>query len=123
MWSDTHSPYHPQGNKVIERTHGTLKSMLAKAGLKGLDSVRFFPLALFSLRQTPHRDSGLSLFDLVYGFNVRGPLDLVYSGWVEDVCEGVPITKWIDNLQQRVAELTDLSVCKRKQGKDKQRET
>ncbi len=36
--------------------------------------------------------------------------------------EGVPISKWVDTLQQRLSELTDLSVARRKVGKDKQRE-
>ncbi len=69
----TTTPYHPQGNGVVERLHGTLKPMLAKASLRGIDWVRFLPLALFALRQMPHRDSGFSPFDLVYGFRVRGP--------------------------------------------------
>ncbi len=75
----TTTPYHPQGNRVVERFHGTLKPMLTKASLKGIDWVRFLPMALFALRQMPHRDSGLSPFDLVYGFDVRGPLD---DGWM-----------------------------------------
>ncbi len=119
----TTTPYHPQGNGVVERLHGTLKPMLAKARLRGIDWVRFLPIALFALRQMPHRDSGLSPFDLVYGFQVRGPLDLIYLGWLDEACEGVPISKWVDTLQQRIAELTDLSVAQRKLGKDKQRES
>ncbi len=119
----TTTPYHPQGNGVVERLHGTLKPMLAKASLRGIDWVRFLPIALFALRQMPHRDSGLSPFDLVYGFQVRGPLDLIYLGWLDEACEGVPISKWVDTLQQRIAELTDLSVARRKLGKDKQRES
>ncbi len=118
----TTTPYHPQGNGVVERLHGTLKPMLAKAGETGLDWVRFLPLALFALRQMPHSDSGLSPFDLVYGFQVRGPLDIVYVGWTDDVFKQVALTKWVETLKERVAQLTDLSVARRKQQKDRQRD-
>ncbi len=114
------TPYHPQGNGVLERLHGTLKPMLAKAADKGIDWVRFTPLALFALRQMPHTDSGYSPFDLVYGFQIRGPLDLVYAGWTDDVCKDVNVTKWIEALRERISALTDLSVARRKRAKGKQ---
>ena len=79
-------------------------------------------MALFALRQMPHRDSGFSPLDLAYGFQVRGHLDLVYLGWLEETCEGVPVTKWVDSLQRRISELTDLSVARRKKGNDRHRE-
>ncbi len=52
------SPYRPQSNGVVERLHGTLKPMLAKAVDAGFDWVEFLPLALFALRQIPNRDCG-----------------------------------------------------------------
>ncbi len=118
----TTTPYHPQGNGVVERLHGTLKPMLAKAGETGLDWVRFLPLALFALRQMPHSDSGLNPFYLVYGFQVRGPLDIVYVGWTDNVFKQVALTKWVETLKERVTQLTDLSVAQRKQQKDRQRD-
>ncbi len=83
------TPYHPQGNEVVERLHSTLKPMLAKACQQGMDWVRFLPVALFALRQMPHGDTALSPFDLVYGFDVRGPLDLSVcglDGWCRERC-------------------------------------
>ncbi len=44
------SPYRPQSNGVVERLHGSLKPMLAKAIDQGYDWVEFLPLALFALR-------------------------------------------------------------------------
>ncbi len=89
--------------------------MLAKAGTNGIDWVRFLPLALFAL-------SGLSPFDLVYGFGIRGPLDVVYVGWHDDTYRNIALGKWVETLHDRVRELTDLSVARRKKSKDKQRE-
>ena len=61
------SPYRPESNGVVERLHGTLKPMLAKAVQKGLDWVEFLPLALFAMRQVPNRDLGYSPHELVLG--------------------------------------------------------
>ncbi len=83
----TTTPYHPQGDGVVEHLHGTLKPMLAKASLREIGWVKFLPMTLFVLRQIPHKDSGLSPLDLVYGFQVRDPLDLVYLGWLEETCD------------------------------------
>ncbi len=76
--------YHPQSNGVLERLHSTLEAMLGKAHALGLDWVRQLPFVLFALRQAPNRTTGYSPFELVYGHNVRTPLDVVY-GNVGDV--------------------------------------
>jgi len=52
--------YHPQSNGMLERMHGTLEAMLAKAHSKGLDWSRQVPFALFALRQVPSRSTGFS---------------------------------------------------------------
>ncbi len=75
------SPYRPQGNGVVERLHGTLKPMLAKATAHGIDWVTFLPMALFAIRQVPNRDTGFSPHQLVFGRNMHDPLDILYVGW------------------------------------------
>ena len=72
--------YHPQSNGVLERLHGTLKPILAKAIDKGLDWVSFLPMALFAIRQAVHRETGFSPAELVFGRRVRGSLDILYAG-------------------------------------------
>ncbi len=69
--------YHPQSNGVLERLHSTLEAMLGKVHGLGLDWVRQLPFVLFALRQAPNRTTGYSPFELVYGHNVRTPLDVV----------------------------------------------
>ncbi len=75
------SPYRPQSIGVVERLHGTLKPMLAKAVDNGIDWVDFLPMALFAIRQVPNRDLGFSPHFLVYGREVMGPLDLLYTSF------------------------------------------
>ena len=75
------TPYHPEGNGVVERMHGTLGAMLTKAAKAGQDWVGQIPFALFALRAAPNRDTQYSPFELVYGRRIRTPLDIVHQGW------------------------------------------
>ena len=54
------TPYRPQTNGAIERSHGTLKPILAKANERGIDWVTFLPMALFAVRQVTNQDIGFS---------------------------------------------------------------
>ena len=77
------TPYHPECNGVVECMHGTLGAMLTKATSMGLDWVAQIPFALFALRSAPNRDTHFSPFELVYGHQVRTPLDILHQGWAE----------------------------------------
>ncbi len=104
------SPYRPQSNGVVERLHGTLKPMLAKAADTGIDWSVFLPLALFAIRQVPNRDVGFSPHELVYGKNVLGPLDILYRGWASDDFEELCVDEWLLKLSDRLSLLHDLAV-------------
>jgi len=103
------SPYRPQSNGVLERFHGTLKPMLSKAVENGIDWSDFLPMALFAIRQVPCRSTGFSPHELVFGRNMIGPLDLVYSGWVDDVFENIEVCDWVLCLQEKLCLLHDLA--------------
>ena len=96
------TPYHPEGNGVVERMHGTLGAMLNKASNQGLDWVGQVPFALFALRSAPNRDSGFSPFDLVYGRYVRTPLDILHQGWAEREFEDLDTDEWAQWLVDRL---------------------
>ncbi len=103
------SPYRPQSNGVLERLHGTLKPMLAKAAEKGVDWADFLPMALFAIRQVPNRSTGFSPHELVFGRTMVGPLDLVYSGWVSDEYSELDVNEWVLSLQDKLSLLHDLA--------------
>ena len=94
--------YHPQTNGCIERMHGTLESMCTKAAHKGLDWVQQLPLCSLALGQNPHRDSGLSPFEMAYGWNVQTPLEALYSGWVSSREVNLDVSAWVALLQDRL---------------------
>ncbi len=100
------SPYRPQSNGVVERLHGTLKPMLAKAVDSGIDWAEFLPLALFAIRQVPNRDLGYSPHYLVYSRDVH----VLYKGWVDREFDSMNVEEWLVKLNDRLSVIHDLAV-------------
>ena len=100
-------PYRPQGNGILERFHGTLKPLLAKAKSARIDWVQFLPLALSAIRAVPCRSTGFSPSELVFGRNNRNVLDISFEGWTNSTYSKVDITTWIDQLNSKLEVLRD----------------
>ena len=96
------TPYHPQANGVLERMHGTLGPMLCKAVEVTGDWGRQLHFAMFALRSLPHRDTGLSPYELVYGVQARTPLDAIHHGWTQEDCFKLEVGEWAEWLRKRV---------------------
>ncbi|KAL3977676.1 G protein-coupled receptor [Sarotherodon galilaeus] len=78
------SPYHPQTDGLVERFNKTLKSMLRRfVRESGKDWDQWLPFLLFAYREVPQASTGFSPFQLLYGHNVRGPLDVLREAWEE----------------------------------------
>ncbi len=101
------TPYHPQCNGAIERMHGTLEGMLKKAHAQGKDWVEQLPFALFALRQMPSRSTGFSPYELVWGKNMRTPLDIVYSGWFDNENKRMNVSEWAEKLVDKLEIMRD----------------
>ncbi|KAL0617507.1 Gag-Pol polyprotein [Plecturocebus cupreus] len=64
-----HIPYHPQSLGKVEQAHGILKDHLAKLTIKvKLSWPTLLPLALARIRATTREPTGLSPFELLYGW-------------------------------------------------------
>ena len=104
--------YHPQTHWMIEWFHGTFESMLTKAVDLGLDWIGQIPFALFAIRQSPCKTTGFSPFKLVYGRNVRTPLDILYEGWRDETKQEFDTSTWVQQLGERMQAMWDSAVAK-----------
>lgn len=94
---------------MVEHMHGTLKGMLTKARSQGLDWVLQLPFTMFALRQGPHRDTGLSPYELVFGRQVRMPLELVYLGWAGKFETKYDVCTWVEMVCDRLEIARDVA--------------
>jgi transposase InsO family protein len=94
------SSYRPQSNGTLEKVNGTLKSMLKiTMETNDLEWDVALPWLLYAYRSSSHSSTGYSPFFLLYGREPTGPLDLIYSKWIdEDESEGVPINEYVKRL-------------------------
>ena len=106
----TASPYHPQGNRVIERMHRTLNAVVAKTVDTKGNWAQVVLMALYFLRCTPNRASGLSPFVLKHGQEPTTPLQLLYKGWVQQELGPVDLEEWVAVNAERVQKLRDQAV-------------
>ena len=113
-------PYRPQGNGVLERLHGTLKPILAKAAADGLDWLTVLPLALSAVRSIPNRSTGFSPAELVYGRNPRSILDVLYEGWTNPDYSPINTSQWVVALNDQLEVLRDSAALQNHLSKNKQ---
>ena len=102
------SPFHAQSNALVERLNGTIKKLL-KTCLVGKDIRRWdelLPLVLFAIRSSKHESTGFSPFELMYGYEIRGPLDIVRELWAEEDKESpVNLHQYVMDLRATMREL------------------
>ena len=72
--------------------------------LQWLQQLKF---SLFAIRQTPNRSIGFSPFEVIYGRNLRSPLDLAISELCALTARNVKSLDWKLELQNRIAVVRD----------------
>ena len=122
----TTSVYCPESNGVLERFHGTLKQMVAKAVSAKGSWPEVLPMCCFFLRLTPNAASGYSPFMLAHGWEPNTPVQLWYCTWVGKHLGSLSLDEWVRENCERVQVLRDKATAnyhatseKRKELKDK----
>ena len=71
----TATPYQPMCNGLTEKFNGTMKSMLKRlCSEQPRQWHRYINPLFFAYREVPQEATGFSLFELLYGRAVRGPM-------------------------------------------------
>lgn len=96
------TPYHPQSNRMLERFHRTLKSILSKT--EALEQwATALPITLFAARDTPHTATGFTPFQLLFGHNVNGPAATLHRVWTGKHEVPKKIIEYVENLKTKMA--------------------
>lgn len=76
------SCYHPQGNGLVERMVGTVKSSLAKMATDHPKSWhKYVGFVMRALREVPNETTGVAPWLLAFGQLPRGPLAVLKESW------------------------------------------
>ena len=102
------SPYHPQSDGALERWHACLKGMIKRSGGKLSEWDRQLKFLLFAYRDTPHCVTGFSPFALLYGREVRGPLQFLKTSWIEEDVDGCSVGDWLVSVKAKLGELSEI---------------
>ncbi|XP_035993666.1 uncharacterized protein LOC118563362 [Fundulus heteroclitus] len=70
---------------------------------------QWLPYLLFAYREVPQVSTGFSPFELLYGRQVRGPLDLLKDCWEDAKPEGENIAAYVINMRERLQEMASFA--------------
>ena len=98
-------PYRPYSKGPVERFHAMLKQvLLTMCAERPNDWDKYLPAFLFAVREIPQESLGFSPFELFYGRNVRGPMQILRELWsVEETDEHARLTyQYVIDLRERL---------------------
>ena len=106
----------------MERFNKTLKALLRKlVNKEGRDWDRLLPYVLFAYREVPQLTTGFSPFELLYGREVRGPLDVLKEEWEAEKRSDESVVSHILAIRERMEEMTEIVSANLKEAQQRQK--
>ena len=108
----TTTPYRPYSKGPVEKFHAMLKQvLLTMCAERPNDWDKYFPALLFAVRDIPQESLWFSPFELLYGRNVRGAMQIVRELWsVDETDEHARITyQYVTVLRERLEKTCKLA--------------
>ncbi|XP_056598991.1 uncharacterized protein LOC130417451 [Triplophysa dalaica] len=115
------SVYHPQTDGLVERFNRTLKSMIRKfvhEDAKNWD--KWLEPLLFAVREVPQASTGFSPFELLYGRQPRGVLDVLREAWEDGPSASKNQIQYVLDLRTKLHTLGRLSMENLLQAQERQ---
>lgn len=76
----------------------------------GKDWDKWLPFLLFAYHEVPQSSTGFSPFELIYGHQVRGPLDVMHEMWEEsDPPETMNIISFVLKMRKTLMKTTSMA--------------
>ena len=113
------SPFHPQTNGMLERSHQVLKKTLDKLGCTKKNWDDYLAPTLMALRTAPHAALGVTPFELMFGREARTPIDALREEMEGEQKTPRSVVKYMQDLYQRMEESQELVEREDSKAKDK----
>ena len=96
------SPFHPQTNGMLERSHQTMKKTLDKLGSSTKNWDEYLAPTLMALRTAPHAALGMSPFQLLFGREARTPISVLREGMEQTTKVPKNVLDYLDELYDKM---------------------
>uniref|UniRef100_A0A6A7G2U0 Reverse transcriptase n=1 Tax=Hirondellea gigas TaxID=1518452 RepID=A0A6A7G2U0_9CRUS len=116
--------WNPKCNGSCENFNKTLKQMLKKVCADEPDNWdRYLHPLLFAYRKVPQVTTGFSPFELLFGYEVRGPLFLIKDRFlsVDGDEEEIAVTEYVLQIREKLRQYLELSGMSNELAKSKQK--
>ncbi|KAL0195135.1 hypothetical protein M9458_008707, partial [Cirrhinus mrigala] len=91
--------FHPQTDGLVERFNQTLKQMLKRVAAEDRkDWDLMLPYVLFGVREVPQASTGFTPFELLFGRQPRGLLDVAREAWEQQ--QPAPLRSAIEHVRE-----------------------
>ncbi|KAL0169058.1 hypothetical protein M9458_037280, partial [Cirrhinus mrigala] len=101
--------YHPQTDGLVERFNQTLKQMLRRVAAEDkTDWDLMIPYVMFGIREVPQASTGFTPFELLFGRQPRGLLDVAREAWEQQPAPHRTVVEHVRQMRERIDRIMPL---------------